>query len=203
MTRHGGAILTMIAAIACASAPASTHAQSTIDPVNKRAWGEGAGWTNWRDADGGAMGARLVGATLMGFIWSEHAGWINLGTLGASVTVAPDGALIGSAWSERGGWVVFGTSPAVGADGARLEGGRLHGFAWSERLGWINLNAVQIGTFVALACPPDLTGDGLVSGADISFILSAWGGGGRADLNADGVVDSGDISFVLSAWGPC
>ena len=32
-------------------------AQSNIDPVNKHAWNENAGYSNWRDADGTNAGA--------------------------------------------------------------------------------------------------------------------------------------------------
>jgi len=52
-------------------------------------------------------------------------------------------------------------------------------------------------------CVADLTGDGAVSSADITVLLSAWGGGGPADLDGDGVVASSDITVLLSAWGAC
>ena len=52
-------------------------------------------------------------------------------------------------------------------------------------------------------CVADLTGDGAVSSADITVLLSAWGGGGAADLDGDGVVASSDITVLLSAWGAC
>lgn len=48
--------------------------------------------------------------------------------------------------------------------------------------------------------PADLTGDGLVSGADLTVLLSQWGLSGPADLNGDGVVSSYDITILLSAW---
>jgi len=57
-----------------------------------------------------------------------------------------------------------------------------------------------------VARPADLNGDGVVNGADISFILSAWGpcpipGPCPEDLNGDGAVNGADITFVLSDWG--
>jgi len=178
-------------------------AQPAIDPDAKRAWGEAVGWTNWADAAGGAGAVRRVGAALTGFVWSERAGWIDLGAPGAGVTVGAGGALGGLAWSERGGWINAGTTPTLGEFGARLVGHRLRGFMWSERLGWINLDSDAPGAFVAFVCPADLNGDGAVGGADISAILNVWGGAGPADLSGDGVVNGADISFVLSAWGPC
>lgn len=52
--------------------------------------------------------------------------------------------------------------------------------------------------------PPsaDLNGDGLVNGADLGLLLSAWGGSGPADLNGDGVVAGLDLGILLSAWTP-
>jgi hypothetical protein len=58
------------------------------------------------------------------------------------------------------------------------------------------------------ACPQDLTGDGIVDGADLLILLSQWGPCGdpddcSADLNCDGVVDGADLLLLLSAWGEC
>jgi len=54
-------------------------------------------------------------------------------------------------------------------------------------------------------CFGDLSGDGEVGGADLSFILGAWGPnpGSPSDLNLDGVVNGADIAIVLGSWGPC
>ncbi|RMH29742.1 MAG: hypothetical protein D6693_01530 [Planctomycetota bacterium] len=53
-------------------------------------------------------------------------------------------------------------------------------------------------------CPPDLDGDGAVTGRDLSFILSAWGRpDADADLTGDGVVTTLDLATALQAWGPC
>ncbi len=198
-------IFTMIAAIVAAAGAGSASAQSGVDPAAKHAWSEGAGWLNWRDADGSAAGARIVGGRIIGFVWSERAGWINLGDADATagVNIGPGGALAGSAWSERAGWVNFSTAQSLGADGARLAGGRLRGFAWSEGAGWINLDSHEPGAFVALACRADITGDGVVGGEDLLALLNGWGGAGAGDLNNDGETDGVDLLILLSAWGPC
>lgn len=48
---------------------------------------------------------------------------------------------------------------------------------------------------------PDLTGDGLVNGADLAALLSMWGvGASPADLTGDGVVNGADLAALLSAW---
>ncbi|HMN96829.1 MAG TPA: GC-type dockerin domain-anchored protein [Phycisphaerales bacterium] len=50
--------------------------------------------------------------------------------------------------------------------------------------------------------PGDLNGDGIVDGADLGLLLSAWGSENfAADLNGDGVVDGADLGLLLAAWG--
>jgi formylglycine-generating enzyme required for sulfatase activity len=56
-------------------------------------------------------------------------------------------------------------------------------------------------------CPADITGNGLVNGADLGLMLAAWGSDGSeqpgADINADGIVNGADLAFVIGAFGPC
>ena len=57
-----------------------------------------------------------------------------------------------------------------------------------------------------LPCEPDLTGDGMVNGADLAALLIQWGSAGgasTADLNGDGVVNGSDLALLLSNWGEC
>ena len=51
-------------------------------------------------------------------------------------------------------------------------------------------------------CPQDLNGDGLVSGADVGFLLAAWDTPG-ADLNGDGTTNGADFGLLLAGFGPC
>lgn len=51
-------------------------------------------------------------------------------------------------------------------------------------------------------CPADLTGDGVVDGADLGALLGDWGGS-ASDLTGDGVVDGADLGALLGAWGAC
>jgi len=60
-----------------------------------------------------------------------------------------------------------------------------------------------VATTALRGCASDLTGDGLVGGADIAALLSNWGGAGTGDIDGDGVVDAQDIAALLSAWGAC
>ena len=53
------------------------------------------------------------------------------------------------------------------------------------------------------ACPedPDLNGDGLVDGMDLTILLGDWGApGGPADINCDDLVNGFDLSLLLSSW---
>ena len=56
-------------------------------------------------------------------------------------------------------------------------------------------------------CPADITGNGLVNGADLGLMLAAWGSDGSeqpgADINADGIVNGADLATVIGAFGPC
>ncbi|MBL9141623.1 MAG: hypothetical protein JNK53_07135 [Phycisphaerae bacterium] len=50
---------------------------------------------------------------------------------------------------------------------------------------------------------PDLNGDGIVNGADLGMLLSAWGMNDPcANLDGEGPVGGADLGVLLSAWGP-
>ena len=49
--------------------------------------------------------------------------------------------------------------------------------------------------------PADLNGDQLVNGADLTILLSNWGGSGGGDINGDGIVGGTDLAALLAAWG--
>ena len=55
---------------------------------------------------------------------------------------------------------------------------------------------------IAAPCPADLNGDGVVGGADLGALLSAWGSTG-GDVNDSGDTDGADLGIMLSAWGNC
>jgi hypothetical protein len=56
-------------------------------------------------------------------------------------------------------------------------------------------------------CTGDLNTDGLVDGADIGILTSAWNTTGESapgsDVNGDGQVNGADLGLLLSAWGFC
>ncbi|MEY2713031.1 MAG: hypothetical protein RL461_456 [Planctomycetota bacterium] len=64
---------------------------------------------------------------------------------------------------------------------------------------------VAMTTRAAMAqCPGDITGNGVVDGADLGALLTTWGvPQGQGDLNGDGTVDGADLGLLLTKWGPC
>jgi hypothetical protein len=66
------------------------------------------------------------------------------------------------------------------------------------------LSAPAVTTTTLLAGGPlgDITGDGLVSGADLATLLGSWGPCAccPSDLNGDGAVDGIDIATLLGSW---
>lgn len=53
------------------------------------------------------------------------------------------------------------------------------------------------------ACASDVSGDGVVSGADLALVLGGWGPCTTCDgdVNGDHIVDGVDLAFVLTRWG--
>ena len=61
------------------------------------------------------------------------------------------------------------------------------------------------GTTEICDCLPDLYADGVINAADLSILLTQWGGGANSsgDLDHDGVVSAPDLAILLDAWGAC
>jgi glucose/arabinose dehydrogenase len=49
--------------------------------------------------------------------------------------------------------------------------------------------------------PSDLDCNGSVDGADLSVLLSNWGGTGAGDIDGNGTVDGADLASLLGNWG--
>jgi hypothetical protein len=75
---------------------------------------------------------------------------------------------------------------------------------WNDALGEGRAEAVIIeyGKIVN-DCIEDLDGDGNVSGADLTLLLSTWGSGGVGDIDGDGITSGADLTLLLSRWGAC
>ena len=70
----------------------------------------------------------------------------------------------------------------------------------------VRFDTVRITACSTPDCPPDLTGDGLVNGEDLTRLLAVWGAcedGCPEDLNGNGFVDGPDLGLMLGYWGSC
>lgn len=203
----------------------SVLGQSNVNPTDKFAWSENAGWLNWHDAGfpAGTQGARAHDSFLSGFVWGENSGWINLGdgdpgppggsethyanVNGADFGVNRDpatGELFGLAWGENIGWINFdGGALATPPNPARFDDAacRLRGFAWTENIGWINLDhsahyvGFDSGVCGGAPCIGDLDGDNDVDIADLAVLLSHFGAGG-ADPEDGDLDGDGDVDLA-------
>ena len=128
------------------------HASTTIDPINRYAYGANLGWLDCRgDTNNGAVIGEYV---CSGYLYGANVGWINLGSgspangiqyqnnSATDFGVNQDGLgnLHGYAWSANIGWINF---ESTGAPKVDLLTGNLSGYVWSANCGWISLsNAV-------------------------------------------------------------
>lgn len=133
----------------------------------------------------------------------------GLGTGSSAVAIRIDTA-------GPGGALSLGTETALAADAPILcDRGNLDGSGGEDiylvdAAGGANLQGGAgasvrpfLGAAAAPSCPADLTGDGLVDGADLGALLVAWGGTGAADLSGNGLVDGADLAILLNDWGAC
>lgn len=122
-------------------------ASTGIDPTNKHAWSENAGWINFAPV-GGGVSIHFDGSMgyLDGYAWGENIGWIKMGdnnggpynnssTDDWGVNFDGAGNLFGYAWGETVGWIRF--DPAYGGVAIDMATGLFTGDAWSENIGWI------------------------------------------------------------------
>jgi len=125
-------------------AVASSWAATTINPVNKYAYGANIGWIDWRgDTNSGAVIGEFV---CSGYIYAANLGWINLGSgspangiqyqnlAGNDFGVNQDGLgnLRGYAYGANIGWINFENTGAPKVD---LKSGRMTGSVWSANCG--------------------------------------------------------------------
>jgi hypothetical protein len=159
----------LLAGTAAINSPAAT----SINAVNKFAYGANIGWVNWQGHLPSGSGAVIGEFVCSGFIYSANVGWINLGggtplngiryqnLVAADCGVNHDGAgnLRGYAYGANIGWVHF---EDVGAPKVDLKTGILSGFAYGVNVGWISLSNSQAYVQTdALGMGPDTDADGL------------------------------------------
>jgi len=193
--------LSVAVVIAFASSK-SANAASTIDPVNKYAWGANIGWMNWRGD--GANGAVIGEDVLGGYIYGANVGWINLGSynpanhiqyqndsatdFGVNLTKISSSTAIlrGYAYGANIGWINF---EATGNPTVDLTTRQLHGYAYGANIGWINLGELGV-TLQANSIAPGIDTDG--NGLPDAFEETYFGQLGvdpNADPDADGLTN--------------
>ena len=89
---------------------------SNIDPADKYAWSENAGWQNWRDTVNNFGSVQVYTDHLEGYVWAENIGWIRLGT------------------RTIGGTYTYSNTSNTDY-GVNRTGTNLSGYAWSENVG--------------------------------------------------------------------
>ena len=194
MKRHH--LCWVIFSLAAVSAPADT----TVNEVNRYAYGANVGWLDTRgDLTNGAV---LGQCYCTGYVWGADVGWIGLGNgpangwqysnaSAADWGVNHDGAgnLSGYAYGANIGWIAF--EQSYGQPKIDLLTGLLSGHVWGANIGWISLSnaCAQVQTD-RLAAGPDTDGDGIPDAWEYRMTknLSALGPG-SADADADGVPD--------------
>jgi hypothetical protein len=159
---------TLIVLVSWAASP--VRAATTIDSVNRYAYGANISWLNWvGDTNNGAVIGQYV---CSGYIYSANVGWINLGSgsptngiqyQNNSVTdfgVNLDGLgnLSGYAWGANIGWINF---ENTGAPRINLITGQMNGYVWSANCGWISLSNAVAYVQTDTISPGALASDGL------------------------------------------
>jgi hypothetical protein len=146
-------------------------AASSVNAVNKYAYGANLGWIDWRgDITSGAVIGEYV---CSGYIYAANVGWINLGSgspanniqyqnnSGSDFGVNQDGQgnLRGYAYGANIGWLNF---EATGAPKVDLQTGIISGYVWSANCGWISLsNAMAYVQSDTIAPGVDSNSDGI------------------------------------------
>jgi len=158
-------------------------AATTIDPVNKYAWGANLGWLDWSGGSGQtATGPVISQYVCSGNIYSANVGWINLGS-GApangiqyqnnsatdyGVNLDGFGNLRGYAYGANIGWINFETN---GAPAINMITGQMSGYVWSANCGWISLSNAVAYVQTDSITPGALAPDGL----PIAWLLLNFG----------------------------
>lgn len=170
-------------------------AVTTIDPVNKYAYGANIGWIN---AEGDVANGAVIGqAFCEGYMYGANVGWIHLGggapangtayanNAASDYGVNHDGlgSLTGYAYGANIGWINF--EQTHGKPKVNLLTGVLSGYAWGANVGWIDLSGVATLT---MGAGPDSDGDDIPDAWEFSHTnsLLILNGG---DADSDGISD--------------
>ena len=174
------AVLLLLAALN--ARVSSAFAASSINSVNRYAYGANVGWMDWRgDTNNGVV----IGPNYCsGSIYAANVGWISLGSgtptngmhyqnLAASdygVNVDSAGNLRGYAYGANIGWINF---EAAGAPVVNWSSGNLSGYAYGANVGWISLsNAMAFVQTASLPPPNDACSDAIALTNGVPYAAS-------------------------------
>ena len=170
---------TLIVLFSWAASP--VRAATTIDSVNRYAYGANLGWMDWvADTNNGAVIGQYV---CSGYIYSANVGWINLGSGSPANQIqyqnnsATDfgvildglGNLSGYAWGANIGWITF--EQTYGQPKINMITGQMSGYVWSANCGWISLSNAVAYVQTDTISPGALAPDGL----PIAWLLTYFG----------------------------
>jgi hypothetical protein len=115
------------------------QAATTIDPVNKDAYGGNVGWMDWSGGTGEIATGVVIGAYVCsGYIYSANVGWINLG--GGSPNVNPNADPTGKGMTIEQDYLA-GTNPNEAASILEITGQSFSSDGAGATLSWNSVPA--------------------------------------------------------------
>ncbi len=188
----------LLASVLCLGVLSSSQAATTINSVNKYAYGANTGWQDWRGD--GANGAVIGDFVCSGFIYDANLGWISLGSgtpangiryqnnSATDFGVNNDGLgnLRGFAYGANIGWVNFETNGAPKVD---LVTGKLSGSVYSANCGWISLSNAVAFVQTDKITLTDTDGDGISDNWEREKFGNLTTANATSDTDGDGRTD--------------
>ena len=164
------------------SATANSTVSVTVDAVGAQSYLSGPQNANGSCSAGSAVAPRTVHNLNVQIV---------RGTTGATIVATAASAAAGSA--ERLVSVVL---PATDVYFVRVYP--------STATDDVQLYSLAVTLNLVPARPADITGNGVVDGADLGLLLASWGSCGTpcpTDLDRNGATDGGDLGILLADWG--
>ncbi len=106
---------------------------------------------NWKISSGTGTPVSVNDSALIGNLWGENIGWINLAPNNQGVKNTASGTLSGYAWGQNTGWINF--RPPHGGVSINILG-EFSGYAWAQNYGWIKFYCPGSNTCVKTSWRP-------------------------------------------------